>query len=129
MNKDFPAVSIEIKERIRANSNFRKFAKSEQNRLTSGQSVFVNGLRGAIREVGFDVNWYDYNQSYFSSFIHAHPISFMRTDFHKMDFQETQPAQFVTCMAAFAAIVEVFGVITPAIEQTNREIREREKQP
>ncbi|MCO5163220.1 MAG: hypothetical protein M9939_18970 [Mesorhizobium sp.] len=42
-----------------------------------GQLVFVDGSRAAAREAGWDVEIFDHMQSYWSAYVHSHPVSFL----------------------------------------------------
>jgi hypothetical protein len=62
-----------------------------------GQTIFVDGARGAVREAGWDVDAFDFYQTYLSSFVHSHPVSFMRADEHKISFSNPSPFQLGIC--------------------------------
>jgi hypothetical protein len=68
--------------------------------FTSGQMVFVQGIRGAVREAGWDVNAFEFQQVYLSNFIHSHPVSFMRASEHHVDFENPSPAQYAAALVA-----------------------------
>lgn len=48
--------------------------------------LFVNGARGAVREAGWDVDTFDFMQSYLSAYVHSHPVSFLRAYEHDLKF-------------------------------------------
>ena len=81
---------------------------------TSGQMVYVKGVRGAVREAGWDVNEYEFQQAYLSNFVHTHPVSYMRASEHAIDFEEPSPAQFA------AALVAVLTAINAATSSNQR---------
>jgi hypothetical protein len=68
--------------------------------LIKGQKVFVSGARGAVREAGWDVEQFDFIQSYLSPFVHSYPISFMRADEQKISFQDPSDFQLNLCTLA-----------------------------
>jgi len=48
--------------------------------LSKGNLVFMNGLRGAVREAGLDLHQFEFIQTYLSSYVHSHPTSLLRTE-------------------------------------------------
>ena len=83
------------------------------NKLTKGQMVFVDGARGAAREAGWDINEFDYVQSYLSAFVHSYPVSFMRADEHRISFSD--PSDFQINFCEFA--VRVAASTTELVER------------
>lgn len=49
-------------------------------KLQEGQFVFTEGGRGAAREAGWDVDAHEFEQAYYSAYVHTHPVSFMKMD-------------------------------------------------
>lgn len=45
-----------------------------------GINIFVDGVRGAVREAKWDNEIFDFNQSYLSAYVHTHPVSFINAD-------------------------------------------------
>lgn len=62
-----------------------------------GLHLFVDGARGAAREAGWDVDFFDFNQSYLSAYVHSHPVSFMRFDEHQVTFEGASTFQVDFC--------------------------------
>jgi hypothetical protein len=54
------------------------FPDDKIDEFSKGQTVYINGIRGAVREAGWDVNEFDFQQSYLSNWVHSHPVSFIR---------------------------------------------------
>lgn len=48
--------------------------------LSKGQLVFVDGIRGAVREAGLDTNEFDFVHVYLSNHVHSHPVSLLRQE-------------------------------------------------
>lgn len=86
-----------------------------------GQIVFVNGVRGAVREAGWDLNQFEFQQVYLSNFIHTHPVSFIRSDEHRIDYSKPSEAQFA---AAQVAVITSDFVAKSALARTNKFLRE-----
>ena len=63
----------------------------------NGQYLFVAGLRGAVREAGWDVDEFEFHQSYLSAYVHSHPVSFMRADEHDIRFGGASRFQIDFC--------------------------------
>lgn len=76
--KEYELARSYITGKIVSSKIFLKLDKESRDRILSGQAVFINGLRGAVRESRIDVSLYDYVTSYLSAFVHSHPISFHR---------------------------------------------------
>jgi hypothetical protein len=68
--------------------------------FTSGQMVYVDGVRGAVREAGWDVNEFEFQQAYLSNFVHTHPVSYMRATEHAIDFEKPSAAQYAAALIA-----------------------------
>lgn len=48
--------------------------------LSKGQLVFMEGVRGAVREAGLDTNEFDFVHVYLSNHVHSHPVSMLRQE-------------------------------------------------
>jgi hypothetical protein len=96
----------------------RRFAKAlrvdaaEVSELTKGQRVFVSGARGAVREAGWDVQEYDFIQSYTSPYVHSHPVSFMRAEENAISFQEPAKYQLDFSVVVFSMATECTARVT-----------------
>lgn len=95
-------------------SHLRELGLDPDPKYTSGQMVFVDGIRGAVREAGWDVNQYEFQQAYLSNFVHTHPVSYMRASEHQIDFENPSPAQYA------AALVAVLSSINTAVSSNER---------
>ena len=73
---------------------------------TNGQMVYVDGVRGAVREAGWDVNEFEFQQAYLSNFVHTHPVSFMRATEHAISFEDPSPAQYAAALVAVSASIK-----------------------
>ncbi|WP_129154897.1 hypothetical protein [Bosea sp. Tri-44] len=62
-----------------------------------GFHIFVDGVRGAVREAGWDVDEFEFNQSYLSAYVHSHPVSFIRLDEHQVTFEGASQFQVDFC--------------------------------
>jgi hypothetical protein len=62
-----------------------------------GQYVFIDGLRGAVREAGWDVDAFDFHQSYLSNWVHSHPVSFLRFTEQGISFSHPSEYQINFC--------------------------------
>lgn len=72
-------------------------APEQANQLSDGQKVFVGGSRGAAREAGWDVQEFEFHQSYLSNWVHSYPVSFMRADEQGISFSDPSNYQFWLC--------------------------------
>ncbi|MBX5012397.1 hypothetical protein HJB67_20885 [Rhizobium lentis] len=62
-------------------------------KLQEGQWVFVDGGRGAAREAGWDLNAFEFEQAYYSAYVHSHPVSFMKADEQGISWVHPSPFQ------------------------------------
>lgn len=91
-----------IKDGIVSDINFHliELGIDADDRYTNGQMVFLSGVRGAVREAGWDLDEFEFQQVYLSNFVHSHPVSFMRAEEHRVDFATSSPAQFTSALVA-----------------------------
>jgi predicted NBD/HSP70 family sugar kinase len=82
--ESYPRQKASLAEKIRRFAKPLGLAQDAIADLTNGQKVFVDGARGAAREAGLDMNYFEFSQSYLSAFVHSHPVSFMRAEEHKI---------------------------------------------
>ncbi|MEO0893343.1 MAG: hypothetical protein AAFY35_12165 [Pseudomonadota bacterium] len=54
--------------------------ESRIDELSKGQLVFMEGVRGAVREAGLDTNEFDFIHVYLSNHVHSHPLSLLRQE-------------------------------------------------
>jgi hypothetical protein len=80
------------------------YAEDRTAELQNGNLVYIDGSRGAAREAGWDINQFEADQAYFSPFIHAHPVSFLRADEHGVSFSEPSDYQKYLCNYVMAAV-------------------------
>lgn len=81
-----------------------------------GGDVFVDGLRGAVREAGLNVDAWEHHNAYLSSFVHAHPVSFMRADEHAISFEEPSKFQRELCGYVMGTIASCTETVTARIK-------------
>lgn len=53
--------------------------------LSKGHLVFIEGIRGAVREAGIDVKGFEFLYTYFSNHVHSHPVSLLRNENFSFD--------------------------------------------
>lgn len=88
----YEGVKRDLRKKISILADELGYSGDDKRKLTSGQLVFVDGARGAAREAGWDVDLFDFHQSYLSNWVHSHPVSFLRADEHGISFDE--PSQY-----------------------------------
>jgi hypothetical protein len=81
-----------------------------------GQYVFIDGVRGAAREAGWDVDAFDFHQSYLSNWVHSHPVSFLRFTEQGISFSHPSDYQIGFCCA-------VLEITTPYLQTTTERMR------
>ncbi|WP_309663266.1 hypothetical protein [Tabrizicola sp.] len=86
--------------------HLRDLGRDPDPKYTSGQVVYVDGARGAVREAGWDVNECEFQQAYLSNFVHTHPVSYMRATEHAISFENPSPAQYAAALVAVSTSVK-----------------------
>ena len=84
--------------------------------LCKGQIVFIDGLRGAVREAGLDVDHYEFFQVYLSNHVHGHPGSYLRVDEQEISFESPSDFQFGFCGLCLDAGAQYLEAITERVE-------------
>ena len=69
--------------------------ESRIDELSKGQLVFIEGVRGAVREAGLDTNEFDFVHVYLSNHVHSHPVSLLRQE--KISFETPTDFQMGFC--------------------------------
>lgn len=87
-----------------------------RDELKKGQTVFLDGVRGAVREAGIDVNTFDFLHSYFSNHVHSHPVSLLRADEQKISFKSPSSFQLGLCATALGAATDYLTAVNERVE-------------
>jgi hypothetical protein len=74
--------------------------QDRQDRILSGQEVYVNGVRGAVREAGHLLPKYERDHVFLSSHVHAHPSSYILGTLHGIDYKGISQGQIDLCAIA-----------------------------
>lgn len=90
---DLKAGRDELIAEIKAHYLFETFDEAHQRRLVSGETLFVSGMRRAAALAGWDADVFTALYGYFSSHLHAAPMSFFRMDDHQVDYFFPNAAQ------------------------------------
>jgi hypothetical protein len=96
-----------IQDRIRVLGASLLYSEEKIAEYERGYHLFVDGIRGAVREAGWDVDAFDFNQSYLSAYVHCHPVSFMRIDEHKISFSGASKFQVDFCQYVLGMTAEI----------------------
>lgn len=98
--ESYPVVKANLIEKIRVFGTELALPQEKIEDLLRGQTVYVDGTRGAVREAGWNVDDFDMHQSYMSAYVHSHPVSYMRADDHAINF--THPSDFQIGVCAYS---------------------------
>jgi hypothetical protein len=90
---DLKAGRKDLIAEIEAHGLFGTFDDAQQKRLVSGETIFVSGMRKAAALAGWNPDVFTALYSYFSSHLHAAPMSFFRMDAHQVDYFFPNQAQ------------------------------------
>jgi hypothetical protein len=103
---DLRAARTELEAEIRGTQSFAKLDQRQQDRLLTGEEIFVGGMRRAAQiGMGWDPDRLTSIYAYFSAHAHSAPMSFMRMALHKVDYYYPSEAQFN--VATFAVEVAI----------------------
>lgn len=84
--------------------------------MSKGQTVFMSGLRGAVRESGLDVERFEFLYAYLSNHVHSHPVSYMRAEEQQISFQTPSDFQLAFCGLCLEAGAEYLEAITERVK-------------
>lgn len=84
--------------------------------LSRGQIVFINGVRGTIREAGLDVEHFDFIYTYLSNHVHGHPVSYMRAQEQRISFESPSYFQFGFCGVCLEAGEQYLEAMTARVK-------------
>lgn len=93
-----------LRQQISIFANKLGYDEAKISEFQKGNLVFICGARSAAREAGWSAHRFEFFQSYFSAFVHSHPVSYMRADEHKISFQTPSDFQYDLCRYVLDAI-------------------------
>lgn len=94
----------ELSAELEAMPNFSALPDEARSRILGGRDFYVGGVRGALKLIGWDRDEYEFYESYFSSYVHSMPVSFLRVEEHKIDFGTISDFQYALCGTALYAV-------------------------
>lgn len=98
---DLIAGKNELLEKIRSNAHYRLLGEDQQEKLVTGEQIFVGGMRRAAMQTGaWREETFIATYNYLSAHSHSAPISFFRFSSHSIDYRSPSHAQFAS--ACFA---------------------------
>ncbi|MHA7877190.1 hypothetical protein [Roseivivax sp.] len=101
---------------IEKRCNELNIAPERRDELKKGQTAFLNGVRGAVREAGFDLNTFEFLHSYFSNHVHSHPVSLLRAEEQMISFESPSPFQLGLCATALGAATDYLSAVNARVE-------------
>ncbi|HLX14661.1 MAG TPA: DUF5677 domain-containing protein [Bradyrhizobium sp.] len=97
--KAFKQDVTELRETIRKSRAFAKLDAKHQERILSGQELYIGGLRSTVKLAGLSAKYFDGMYARLSAEVHISPTSFFETD-KRLSF--ATPADYQYYMAALA---------------------------
>lgn len=94
----------ELKIELNAMPLFADLSDETRKRIVEGRDFYVGGVRGALREVGWDQKEYESFESYLSGYVHSMPMSFLRADLHGLNFNTISDFQYALCGTALQIV-------------------------
>lgn len=80
---------------IKARGKELGHSQKEVEEFCKGQTVFIGGVRGAVREAGRNLKEFEFLHTYLSNHVHSHPVSLLRTE--NISFEEPTAFQMGFC--------------------------------
>lgn|GEM_PF-1170655 len=112
----YPETRDSIKSRISELAKSLGYEQEEIKDLRRGQKTFINGLRGAVRETGWDVDEFDAIHTYLSNFVHSHPVSYMRAQHHGISYFEPSDFQMAQCAMVLSTCANYVSDVNERLE-------------
>jgi hypothetical protein len=82
-----------LQDRLSKDKGFASFEKPKKERLLSGTSFYVDGIRKAAEKAGWAPELFDAIYGYLSSQSHSSPMGFYKMDDRKIDYKSVAPYQ------------------------------------
>jgi hypothetical protein len=101
---NYDEIRLGLQGKIRVLGAQMLFSVEKISDYEKGVQVFVDGVRGAVREAGWDVDMFEHDQSYLSAYVHSHPVSFMRAHEHEIKFAGASRFQIEFCHFVLEAV-------------------------
>lgn len=114
---NYDELRASLQTKIRTLARGLGYPADDVQEFTKGQRVFIAGSRAAAKEAGWDRDAFEFHQSYFSNWVHSHPVSFLRADEHGISF--SQPSEF---QLGFS------GMVVETISEYFRTVNDRMRQ-
>ena len=93
----YSVAKLNLKKKISIYGSSLGYNKSDILELQKGQIVYIDGARGCVREAGWSIDLYEFHQTYFSSFVHSHPVSFIHAETQNISFSDPSNYQIGFC--------------------------------
>lgn len=113
---DYQQSKAHLLEVIERRGNELSLTAERIEELSKGQLVFIDGVRGAVREAGLDVDHFDFFHTYLSNHAHGHPVSYMRANEQKISFGTPSDFQFGFCGLCLEAGAQYLEAVTARVE-------------
>jgi hypothetical protein len=97
--KGWKTTMEEVRKSLKEHSSFKAIDADRQQKLLSGQEMYVKGMRSTLKLVGFDDGYFDGMYAYLSSQVHITPSSFYWTQ-KRLSFGK--PAGYQYYFASYA---------------------------
>lgn len=114
---DYQLRSAEEKTKIVSIGQNMGLHSDEIEKLMSGQNVYINGVNGAVKEAGWQKGDFSFYQSYFSAYVHSHPVSFFRANQHQITFDKPSEFQKVFSATVLSAVLRYLPAVNKRIEK------------
>jgi hypothetical protein len=90
----------EIRAEVRTHPLYKSHSPKEEEKLLSGQAIYLGGLRSVVKRIGWDIEEFDATYAYLSSQAHSAPVSFLRTEQYGTDFEAPSGQQLMLSAVA-----------------------------
>lgn len=115
-HEDYKIEKKKLVSVIEARAAELNLSEDKTNNITKGNIVFIDGLRGAVREANAGVEYFSFIYTYLSNHIHGHPASFIRSHMHKLDFGTPSDYQFDFSAICLEAADKYLDITIPQVD-------------
>ncbi|CAO4182684.1 DUF5677 domain-containing protein [Methylorubrum populi] len=91
---------LDLRTKISSDNLFGKLDEERRKKILAGSEMYVNGLRGAVKQCGWDKDQFEATYTYLSQHSHNAPVSFLRMAEHGINYARPSNMQF--SVAAYA---------------------------
>lgn len=110
---------------LEAKPFFNGLDGGRRQRILAGMDCYIHGLRGAVRQLGWDKKQFDAAYAYLSAHTHSAPVSFIKTTEHGISSNYPSPAQFAVALISLDYAIWALSTAGARILQLFPDVRNK----